>query len=623
MSKKRKKKNGNAVTVSKAVNSQKSETLTDIVAVERAYFSAPRLRSFAVSSSQKADNGLATSALLSRRGSDEDEDAFSRYYGPNGLLVEPPFPFEWLWSLYQECDTLNLCCHSMVDNCENLIDFVWEGEKGEDSGDTQKAQRIMLRDFFSRVNEKDSFLDLRKKIRLDREVTGNAFVEVIRDKNLEKDVQGNWALKPKPERLYYIPSTHMRVTYLQDAYPVTVMLPRAGKMIPVTIAQRFRKFARKNPHTNEIIWFKEFGDPRVMDSTNGEYVDSIEKTNSPATEIWWFRDNYAGSVYGIPKWLAVVWDVSARYQAKWINFDHLDQGAIPPGFFATEGGKLTTASKQALDHILEEIRDPKYFNRFIHLEVTPDLSLDFNANSSSTPKLKYFKLRDPQHEDLMNKEFLKTTKEDIREVFRIPPVLAGVAGNDTFASAYVSMEVAESQVFEPQKEAFDGKVTTELIQNEFGIYQWRIKTRQSKIGDKETFYKAVGALTRAGLLTINDGRELANQLLGTSLPAFDGSEVYKEPMGLVNRLVDAGLVTFDEGTEALQFTEPMLEVAAAIKSMKSEKGKKSEGKVSRGNNRKTTDALAQQLIKALVEIENQIEKGEYSPPEIDEQDYVL
>ena len=605
-----KQKNGGLISI----NTKKTDDNAppSSVAVEdprSIYISAPRLRKFA--SAQKSDTD--SKLLTSRRGAEEDEDGFAAVYGSSAgsLLVQPVFPFEWCWKQYRECDTLNLCVEAEVDNCVNVADVSWEGEKGKENEDGAPERKRTLSDLFKRVNEKDSLFDLQEKVQRDRSVTRQGFIQVIRDSNLELVPEtGRYRVAGKPDRFYYMPSTHIRTTYLQaEEVPIDILLPRNGKLVPVTIKKKFRKFAQRDPRTNDLTWFKEFGDPRVMDARTGEYGP----TDNEATEIWWFRDTCAGEVYGVPRWTSVAWDIAGRNCAKWINFDHLDQGAIPPGFFTVTGGKMTEKSKKMLDTVLTELRDPKFFNRFFFLEVNPDINLDLNGGQSKLPQINYHKLRDPQHEDFMNEKFLGSTKDDIRQLFRMPPVLTGVAGSDTFASAYVSLEVAESQVFQPTKNRTDSQWTTELIQNEFGIYDWKLKTRQGKIGDKETFYKAVGALSRAGALTINDVRELSNQLLGTSFAPFQG-EVYNEPKTLVDALAGLGMVKFDEASKALIFTEPVsVDMFDAVEPS-GNSGKSDTGQTE-------MEALSQRLVDVLEEIEKL--QTTYAPPEIDEQDVVL
>lgn len=564
---------------------------------------------------RKRDGVVAKSealALASRRGSDDDEDYFLTSYEAHPDIIRPIFPFEWLTKTYSECDTLGICVRSKVVNCANEKDYQYLGLDADKEKDEIQAQYIFMRDFLSQVNEGESWLQIERKVREDVEVTNNGFLEVLRDNSLEKDpTTGKYTVKGKIDRLYHIHATYMRVTKLDDyETPVDVVLPRAGQLRPVTIRKRFRRFARINPLTMAITWFKELGDPRILDANTGKYVT---KTNAEATEIWWFRENQIGQVYGTVKWLSVIWDISGRYQAKWVNFDHLDNGAIAPWLALIKGGELTPGSRLTLDTIMTETRATEYYNRAYVLEVQPKVYPSMTGNSSVTePKLDIVKLRDPHHEDFMFGKYLDSTEEAIRRVFRLPPVLTGLAGNDTFASAYTSMEVAESQVFEPSRAWLDEKLTTELIRNEFKIYLWKVRTRASKIGDKETFYRAVGALQRAGALTINDVRELSNQLLGTSFSPFEGA-LYNQPVTVVNTLAGNGQVTFDAGANSLVFQQIGEALASVDTTLKAAK-----------NDADITRA-AEDTAKKLIESMSEIQRLQYEPPEpeIDESDLNL
>jgi capsid portal protein len=546
--------------------------------------------------------------LLARKGSEEDDDIFGEAYGQYPDLIEPPFPFPWLWRTFQQCDTLHLCCRAMVSNIENPADLAYLGPKKQKNEDLTQSQRITLNDFFSRINEKQSLVSLRRKLGLDRQVTKNGFLEVIRNSQLEQGENGSYLVSPRPERLYYIPSTYMRVTKLdQTLVDVDVTIPRQGQLRKITIQRQFRRFARINPVTQKLTWFKEFGDPRTLDAGTGEFGP----TSNPASEIWWFRDNYAGFIYGIPEWLSVIWDIGGRYQAMWLGFDHVDQGALPPVALATDG-EFTPATKQQLNNLFKETRDPAYYNRPVYIELKKDPLLDIDADGSGkTNKIQLLKLRDPNYEDYFFEKYRISTEEAIRRIFRLPPVLTGVAGNDTYASAYTSMEVAESQVFGPARQEFDEKITTELIQNEFGIYNWALRTRQSKIGDKETFYRAVGALSRAGALTINDIRELANQLLGTDFAPFEG-DLYNEPSTLTTTLAGNGLVSYEKTGDnpddpgRLVFISAMAEASqVAGEQFKSV----ASGKVKKEDVSELAKALAMDIIKNLTGIQES-----YKPP---------
>lgn len=510
-------------------------------------------------------------------GVNADDDKFKPYYaqGPGGL-VEPLVPFEWFWNVYTQSDVLNVCTRSYVDNICNPGDLSFEGTQEERQTEIRKREYREIMDFFSQVGERLSFFRLGRKMRRSLTVNNVWYVQVIRDGNrLQKAPDGTNRKVPAPNRLYYIPAYQMRAsTQGEDLIPTPVMLPRRGELIQFDIPRKFRRFARVATAKQPLEWFKELGDPRIMNRGNGEYYRHPTRTRrnergqfepdfvyvwdgihedkkaafNEATEIWWHRgEGYddANNLYGLPFWFAAFWDIKGRQEAKWVNFDHLDRGAIPPGMLAISGGTLSGESQKALDNFLIDWRTPTAYARVPYLHVSPEASMVFGEDASSkSVKIEWIKLRDPQHEDYMFSKYLESTEEAIGAVFRLPPVLRGKTNTETYASAATAIEITESQVFQPLRSDMDEKVTVELIQNEFGIYRWHYKTAQSKIGDKETFYKAVGALNRASALSVNDTRELANQLLGTSLKPFRG-RIYNEPVTFVKSLIDQGMVQME------------------------------------------------------------------------------
>ncbi len=482
-------------------------------------------------------------SVVRRRGTEEDEDHFAKLYHDHGLL-EPPYSFADLWRIYEQCDVLWCCIEAIVGNCERRHDFEFiGGDKPQKDMDSSQSEKRKVQDFFNRVNEKHSFQALRKSIRLDREVTGNAFLEVLRN------------LRGEVERLYYLPSTRVRVTKLgDDEIPVKVKIPRSGNLVEIKVYRRFRRFGRViSPTENKLRWFKEFGDPRVLDADTGEFLKHRETNEyiiepyeypNKATEVWWFRDNFAGNVYGIPRWVSVLVDAKARWIARWLNYDLLDQGAVPKGILLFQNGTISEGTRKHLEQTLQEWRDPRKYNQWVVLNVEPDtFGFDLSTGASKGGSKPEFINLD-RNEDCMFANFLAHVEQTIRKVYRLPPIFTGASTDYTHATAYASLEVAETQVFEPIRSQFDEKITTELIQNEFGIYQWRLKTRSARISDKETFYKAAAMWAKAGGLSTNHLIQLGNEMLGTNVSEYEG-DLYNEPVAWVTAMIQNGTIGYD------------------------------------------------------------------------------
>ncbi|MBM3302642.1 MAG: hypothetical protein FJY85_22155 [Deltaproteobacteria bacterium] len=173
------------------------------------------------------------------------------------------------------------------------------------------------------------------------------------------------------------------------------------------------------------------------------------------------------------------------------------------------------------------------------LNIEPDaLSLDLNTGAAKGATIKPEFINLDRTEDYMFREYLKYCEEAIRKVYRLPPIFVGASNDYTHATAYASQEAAETQIFQPLRNEFDEKVTTELIQAEFGIHLWKLKTRGPRIGDKDTFYKAVGMWSRAGL-SWNQLVVLGNEMLGTNFSTREG-EIWDMPFDILKSQLQSG-----------------------------------------------------------------------------------
>lgn len=526
------------------------------------------------SKSRKADD---PSTARQRQGADADDD--DSLYSLHGL-IEPPFLFSDCWTDYEQGDVLAECIDAVMKNVERPHDIEWVGEdiEGEKS-DQEQANKRKLVDFCKRVNEKQSLLDLRKRLRTDREVTGNAFVEIIRN------------IKYEIERLYYIPSTYIRCTdYDETQVPVTVRMPRDGNLIEVTVMRRFRKFGRLISTNGQLKWFREFGDPRqlnvrtgewtkdsagrflcdnrrILDPKSGQYVknaaggytlhNNLLSNKDRATELWWFKDAWGGETYGIARWIPVLLEVRARYLAQWLNNDLLSNGGVPKGIILFQNGQISSETQKHIRETLQEWGDPRKFNQWVTINIEPDVfSMDLGTGSSKGASAKPEFINLDRNEDYMFKEYLNHCEEAIRKIYRLSPVFVGGTSEYTHATAYAAQEAAETQVFGPMRDEFDEKFTVELIQGEFGMFNWRIKTKRARIGDEETFYRAVGMWSRAGL-SWNQMVQLGNEMLGTHFVQRPGP-IWDMPWDSVKSLIATGNYTI-EGNDLVRVLPSVIE----------------------------------------------------------------
>jgi len=165
---------------------------------------------------------------------------------------------------------------------------------------------------------------------------------------------------------------------------------------------------------------------------------------------------------------------------------------------------------------------------------------------------------------------------------------------------------------------FDERVNVELLQNEFGVRAWRFKTRGASIGDKETYYKALGAWNRTGGPTLNQSMSLGNEAFGTDYSPYPGDLANKVPVSVLMSWARDGRLTLDDNGEmALIPPDQMPAPDTTQKFDASDVVKLMSALVSKNDSSASDDAKT--LIDVLTRIENRARN--YEPPEIDEADY--
>lgn len=483
---------------------QKSDSLTDEKSVAKLDFDMSR---------NPVRDPKGDAAV--RQGSDEDEP-FAQGTIAEGLIV-PPIWNPWtLYRLFEESDILQACIRAYVDALARSYDFEYDGPKDDRQEKAVLARERKVRDFFRQVNEFQSWLGLMVQKELDYWVTGNSYVEVLEDRETHE-----------PLLMYNIPPTFMRVTPLEEKSVLTwATIRRDGNPRDMPIHRRFRKFARWLP-TKKIEWFKQLGDPRVLDRTTGQYLTkttgeyvlekdlkSSDYSEVRANSVWWFRDVYGGQTYGIPRWVAAIADIRGLYLSRWVNFDTLDHGGIPPWLLLVYG-KLSPGTRKYLKEVIKKWRDPSAFSDPGVLEIEPNL-LSFNSSGGAKAGAEFVSMRDMRNEDSMFVKYAENCQTNVGAVFRLAGIHYGRPDAQGGTNDAV-IEFTEKNVFEPLRMANDEKYNVELLQAQFGIYDWRLKTKRPPLSG-EAFYKALGMAGRTGGPSLNELTRMCNEMFGTNWP---------------------------------------------------------------------------------------------------------
>ncbi len=370
-----------------------------------------------------------------------------------------------------------------------------------------KAEWARLDAFFDFCSADCSFVELRRRTRQDLETTGNAYWEALRNR------RGEIA------RLVYIPSYTMRLLPL-DLIPVEVT--ERMRISPVsyeitTARRRLRRYVQIQDA--EQVYFKSFGDPRVISKTSGEVFEDIQALHranaedSSATEIIHFSVHSPRSPYGVPRWIGTLLSVLGSRAAEEVNYYYFENKSVPPLALLVSGGSLSDESIPRIERFIEEnLKGKQNFHKILILEAEGG----GGSTEASKTKIELKPLTNAQQQDALFQDYDERNVDKVGAAFRVPRLLRGESRDFNRAVADAQLRFAEDQVFQPERDNFDFLINRKLLAD-MGIRFWRFRSQTPVTRDPERLTAMVEKLVRVGVLTPEEGRVLASDIFNREL----------------------------------------------------------------------------------------------------------
>lgn len=441
-----------------------------------------------------------------------------------GNLIDPPFDLLTLAMLPEHSSELNQCIEAMQTNIEGFgFRFVSRVELNEKTpkelAGKVTAEKIRLENFFAYATIDEDFTETRKRIRKDLETTGNAYLEVIR--SASGDVQG----------FNHIPSYQMRLSPIDEEMipvemPILERQPDGSvKVSTLPTWKRFRRFAQSRAILRRNLsyvgsfkmrWFKEFGDPRVIDNRTGEITEKEIAEQYRANEVVHFKIYSARSPYGLPRYVGNLLSIFGDRAAEEINFVTFRNNNIPSMVVLVSNGQLTEGSINRIkDFVESQIQGSDNYSKFLILEGEGDLE----GEDGGQIKMEIKPLVKEQHKDALFQNYSGNNQDKIRRVFRLPPIFVGRADDYTRATAESSRKLADEQVFNPERTSFDSWVNRILFPV-MGIIYHKFKSNTPNTTDNTELVKILGGAEKTGGMTPRIARIALEDILGIELPPF-------------------------------------------------------------------------------------------------------
>lgn len=384
-------------------------------------------------------------------------------------------------------------------------------------------ERMFLDTFFDSATVDESFTALRAKTRVDTEVTGNGYWEVLRN-NGGEIVQ-----------FVYVPGHTIRLMP-REQEPQEVQMPIRRTFLDVGVETVRRKFRRYVQVVNnlQLVWFKEYGDPRVYSSKTGNVfrneadLERVEQGVRPATELMHFKLHNPRTPYGVPRWISELTSVLGTRHAQEVNLLYFENRSIPPMVIMVSGGRLNQSCADTLrSHIENEIKGKRNWHKIMILEAESATPGPWN---NGRVRIEIKPLTGTQLNDAQFLQYIEKNTDMIGSVFRLPRLLRGDVRDFNRATAQTALEFTEQQVFQPLRKEFDF-VVNRMILSELGVQFWKFRSKGPEFADPVDRIKAINETAKAAYLTPGELRELASEVFDVEFKQID-ADWTEQPMPL-------------------------------------------------------------------------------------------
>lgn len=461
-------------------------------------------------------------------------DPFEGFYATYNAL-EPPYRYEVILGLLHESGVLQAAIDAMVTNTTAFgVQFVPFAERARpEDNDAIEAEKQRLRTWFDYAGPMGTGFDgVRARVRFDFELFGDGYYEVLRAPN--GDVIG---VEHAMTRYLRKCKRDTRRTLAEEK----IRQPD-GTWRTRLASRRFRRFIQYTAY-GQFVFFKEFGDPRKIRADNG-HEDPNAEYGDLATEII-NLSRYAGDfTYGRPRWRGEASSILGRSAAGSVNSDVFDNKAIPPLLITVQGASLDDAAVERIrDHFLSSRGRDRWHAPLI-IEAETKASSDPSdplgiSKPGQVPRIDVKDLTESVQKDAAFLGYRAASARDVAMSMRLPPIFLGIAAEYNFATAQAARQVAEEQVFQPERQAED-VLYNQLLLPYLDARWCKLVTKAPPLLTEETLLKVINVGIASGALTVNNVVDLLEPLLGKELST---SEAWRNlPASVFQSLAKSGVI---------------------------------------------------------------------------------
>lgn len=406
----------------------------------------------------------------------------------------------------------------------NIAGFGISLEYVEDIDETaeSKAEWDTMKRVVDLLNIDCDTKEVFEKIIEARETFGIGYIECIR--NVAGELVGIDFIEDTPT---------IDMTYPLEPY-VDAEYIYQGEII--SRRKKFKKF--RQTVGGKTVYFKEFGDPRIMDKRNGKYLKDGEtlELDYQANEILDFT--VGNGYYGTVRWIGQVLTVDGNYRAENLNNNYFRNGRHTPLMIIIKGGTLSDDSFDKLQQYMEGIKGESGQHAFMILETEKnETTVDFGDEKQ--PDIEIKDLASILQDDELFQQYQENGRKKVQSSFLLPDLYVGYTTDFNRATAQTAMEITEKQVFQPERTSLAWQINNKLL-NGYGMKYVGAKFDEPDITNPDDIAKILNVSERAGGMTLNDARALTRDTLGLECEdypdIFDMEDIGNVPLALIKSM---------------------------------------------------------------------------------------
>lgn len=281
--------------------------------------------------------------------------------------------------------------------------------------------------------------------------------------------------------------------------------------------KRFRMY--KQVIGGKTVFFKELGDPRILNKNTGEYLEEGEfiDVSQQANEIFEFK--LGNKPYGDIRWIGCMYPIKGSAYAESLNLNYFMNGRHTPLAICIENGKLSESSRAKLQEYANNIRGEKGQHAFLVLEMEA-VQQDMQWSKENPPKVTLKEMASVLQKDELFGDYIENNRRKVQSAFNLPDIYVGYTTDFNRATAYAAMTVTEQQVFQPYRQRLAWAVNHKLL-NEYNFKYVEVYFEEPKFNNPDDIKTILDATAPYGAISPNCAKEIAYNQLGKDCEDYD------------------------------------------------------------------------------------------------------